>query len=201
VTLVLVRHGRTTANASGLLLGRADPPLDDTGRAQADALAVHLQAVDVQAVVSSPLRRAVATAEAIARRHGAEVRVDDRWIELDYGSLDGALPADVAADVWRTWRADPAFRPPGGESLTDLGTRVRTSCEELSRLATEGAVVVVSHVSPIKAAVAWALRVGDEIAWRMHLDVASITRIRAGPTGHGPVLLSFNENAHLGRRP
>ena len=198
MTLVLVRHGRTAANASGLLLGRADPPLDDTGQRQADALAGCLEAADVTAVVTSPLERARATADAIAARHGAEVRVDDRWIELDYGALDGALPGDVAADVWQAWRADPAYRPPGGESLADLGRRVREACGGLASGAAEGTVVVVSHVSPVKAAVAWALRVGDEIAWRMHLDVASITRIRTTAAGEAAALLSFNEIAHLG---
>ena len=197
MTLVLVRHGRTASNARGLLLGRADPPLDGAGRHQADAIARRLADADVVGVVTSPLRRATATAEVIAARHGAEVVVDDRWIELDYGALDGTRPSDVAAEVWRAWRADPSFRPPGGESLTDLGRRVREACGDVAVAAAEGTVVVVSHVSPVKAAVAWALRVGDEIAWRMHLDVASITRVRTTAAGEPAVLLSFNDVAHL----
>ena len=72
-----------------------------------------------------------------------------------------------------------------------LGVRVRGACEELLDEARERDVVVVSHVSPIKAAIAWALGVGDEVAWRLFVRVASITRVAIGPAG--PTLHSFNE--------
>ncbi len=183
--LLIVRHGQTQANVDGLVLGRADPPLTDLGRRQAAALA---QALPAPArVVSSPLRRAQETAEAF----GAEVATDERWIELDYGEMDGVPAVSVGDDVWARWRADPAFAPPGGESLVSLGARVRQSCEELSAEATEGDVVVVTHVSPIKAAVAWALAVGDEVAWRLFVEDAAVCRIRIGPSG--PLLTAFNE--------
>src|SRR5439155_19847099 len=141
--------GQTDANARGLLLGRADPPLSDLGRRQADALANRVPA-DAR-VVSSPLLRTRETAAAFGR----PVDVDDRWIELDYGDYDGRPVADVPADVWRDWRADPHFVPPGGESLVMLGNRVRAACEELLEEARDRDVVVVSHVSPIKAAIGW----------------------------------------------
>jgi len=191
--LILVRHGRTEANASGLLLGRADPGLDEVGREQAEALARAVQGV--RRVVASPLRRCMETADAIA--DGAEVDVDERWIELDYGSFDERPTRDVAPEVWRQWRADPSFVPGGGESLAALHARVEPACEALAEEARESDVAVVSHVSPIKAAVAWALGTGVDIAWRMHLDVASISRILVGD--RGPVLLSFNEVRHLTR--
>ncbi len=187
--LILLRHGQTATNAQGRLLGRADPELTALGLDQARAAAVAIG--DVSRVITSPLRRARATAECL----GAPVEVDDRWIELDYGDYDGKPFADVPAEVWSRWRADPDFVPPGGESLTALGARVRAACAELSESAVDDDVVVVSHVSPIKAAVAWALAVGDEIAWRMFLDVAAITRIAVGP--RGPSLRSFNERSHL----
>jgi broad specificity phosphatase PhoE len=188
--LILVRHGRTEANAAGLLLGRADPPLDDVGRHQAASLAACLG--EVTTVVTSPLRRAVETAEAF----GAPIEVDDRWIELDYGSFDNKRWGEVGAEVWERWRSDPEFVPPGGEeSLATVGARVAEACESLAGTAREGDVVVVSHVSPIKAAMAWALGVGVEVAWRSHLDPASITRVVVGD--RGPVLRTFNETFHL----
>ena len=183
--LILLRHGRTATNAAGLLLGRADPPLDDTGMAQARAVAELLEGV--HRVVSSPLLRARQTAEAL----GLPVTVDERWIELDYGEFEGRPFAGVPADVWDRWRHDPAFAPPGGESLADVGARVREACADLVAEAAEHDVVVVSHVSPIKAAVAWAVGAGDELAWRLHLDPAAISRVVVGP--RGPVLRSFNE--------
>ncbi len=189
--LVLVRHGQTDANARGLLLGRADPTLSPLGRRQALALATRVPAAG--RVIASPLARTVETASAFGR----PVEIDDRWIELDYGVLDGQPIGDVPATVWHEWRRDPEFVPGGGESLLTVGLRVREACEELAAEAAVGDVIVVSHVSPIKAAIAWALGVGDEVAWRMFVQVGSIARIRVDD--RGPVLLAFNEVPDLDR--
>lgn len=188
--LILVRHGRTAANAAGLLQGRRDNPLDPVGEAQAAAIARSLGPVD--RVITSPLLRARSTAAAIS----ADVVVDDRWVELDYGAFDGKAQGDLAADVWDHWRADPEYAPPGGESLAGLDRRVAAALDELAHDAQHSDVVVVSHVSPIKAAIAWA--VGSSVgvmSWRCRLDVASICRIAVTP--RGPVMVSFNETAHL----
>lgn len=187
--LLLVRHGRTEANAAGLLLGRADPSLDDLGRAQATALARALPSV--ARVIASPLRRAQETAAAF----GLPVETDDRWIELDYGDWDGLVLKEMDPAAWERWRGDPSFAPPGGESLVDLAARVHAACEALVDEARAADVVVVSHVSPIKAAVAWALGVGPETSWRMFLGVAAVTRVAIGP--RGPSLTSYNETQHL----
>ncbi len=187
--LIVVRHGRTAANALGLLQGRVDNPLDEEGQRQASAIASVLGRVD--AVVSSPLARARQTAEPL----GVEVGIDERWIELDYGEWEARPVADVPEQTWARWRSDPGFAPPGGESLTDLNQRVTEACEDLLAAATDRDVAVFTHVSPIKAAVAWALGVDDEISWRLHVAQAQITRI--GVRRGRPVLLSFNETSHL----
>jgi broad specificity phosphatase PhoE len=187
--LILVRHGETEANARRLLVGRANPPLTERGRQQARALASAVAGAGVVRV--SPLRRARETAAAF----DLPVEVDDRWIEVDYGELDGRPVTEAWAPLWERWRADPEWVPPGGESLASVGRRVREACEELREIATTTDVVVVTHVSPIKASVTWALQVGEEAAWRMFLDVASVTRIGVGE--RGPVLRSFNERHHL----
>ena len=182
--LHIVRHGRTAANARGLLLGRLDPPLDDIGRHQAAGLASSLGTVD--RVVTSPLTRTRQTAEAF----GLPVEVDDRWIELDYGRWDGQPVAEVDPAVWARWRSDLGFRPPGGETLDELGRRVRAACQDAAEVAATLDVVVVTHVSPVKAALAWALGVGDEVAWRAWVAPASVTTVACGD--HGPSLRSFN---------
>lgn len=187
--LILVRHGQTLPNLESRLLGRADPPLTDLGRQQAALMAAAVGPVD--RVVSSPLLRARETAGCF----GVDVEVDERWIEVDYGDYDERPLAEVPAELWQRWRADSAFAPPGGESLAAVGRRVRHACEELTADAADRIVAVVSHVSPIKAAVAWALGVGDEVAWRLFLDVASVSRIGMGP--HGPVLRTYNDTTHL----
>ena len=174
--LWIVRHGRTASNASGLLLGRADPPLDDVGREQAAALAASVP--EVGRVISSPLQRCVATAEVF----GVPVDVDERWIELDYGEWDQTPLSSLPAETWARWRDDLHLRPPGGETIAELGERVRAACDDLLAEAAERDVVVVTHVSPFKAAMAWAMGVGDEVCWRIHVSPASLVRIvvRAG---------------------
>ncbi len=189
--LILVRHGESTGNAAGLLLGRLDAPLTDRGRAQARSVGEVL--AGATRLISSPLSRARDTAEALGTGLGLEV--DERWIEVDYGEYDGRALDDVPGEVWARWRADPHFRPPGGETLAEAGARVRDACEELfaegGAARDGGTVVVVSHVSPIKAAACWALGLGDEGAWRLYLATASVTRIGWGPGA--PVLRAFND--------
>lgn len=190
--LFLVRHGQTAANASRLLLGRDDPPLTPLGQRQADAIAAALPAPS--RIISSPLRRATDTAAAFGR----PVEVDERWIEMDYGDLDGRSIGSVTAEFWSRWRADPAFAPTGGESLAAVGERVRSACVELAEAAAEGDVVVVSHVSPIKAAIAWVLGAPDVVAWRMYVEDAAVARVKTEPPV--PLLMSFNEVFPTARR-
>ncbi len=102
----------------------------------------------------------------------------------------------MPADLWARWKADPGLAAGGGESLVALGERVRLAVGDLAEDVSNGDVVVVSHVSPIKAAVIWALGVGDETAWRMFLAPASITRIAW--RGVEPSLVGFNDVSHLG---
>ncbi len=190
--LILVRHGESTGNAEGRLLGRIDAPLTERGRAQARSLGPAV--AGAARLVSSPLARARETAELLGT--GLTVEVDERWVEVDYGELDGATLASVPPTLWERWRADPGFAPAGGESLRETGTRVREACAELFAEDGTGArgpapVVVVSHVSPIKAATCWSLGLGDEGVWRLYLATGSLTRIGWGPAG--PVLDRYNE--------
>ena len=190
--LILLRHGRTNANREGLLQGRLDQDLDDRGQRQAAAAAelIHAEA-DVSEVVASPLARAQQT----ARAFGLPIETDERWIELSYGVYEGVAHADVPSEVWQRWRDDLDFVPEGGESLAALDERVRGACDDLVRRASQRDVVVVSHVSPMKSAVAWALGTDVGISWRCHLDHASICRIEF--RGERPVLRTFNQTVDL----
>ena len=182
--VTVLRHGRTEANARGLLQGRVDNPLDDVGHAQARAAFNALGAFD--RVISSPLKRAVETATYFDR----DPVIDERWIELDYGEWDGIPVLDVPSETWKAWRRDLDLRPPGGETLNELGARVRAALEELAASDDGGHILIVSHVSPIKAAVAWALGVDDEISWRTNLTTGSYTQLRIDADRR--VLASFN---------
>jgi broad specificity phosphatase PhoE len=188
----LVRHGETAANRDHLALGRADPVLTDRGRAQAARLAAQLVATGAGRVVSSPLLRARETAALIADTLDVAVEIDYRLVELDYGEWDERSFSEFPPEDLARWRSDAAFAPPGGESLVVLGDRVASFCAE--HIAGDD-VIAVSHVSPIKAGVLWAMNADPLLAWRMHLDVASISRIGA-PNG-SPCLLGFNATSHL----
>ncbi|MFT4596409.1 MAG: broad specificity phosphatase PhoE [Paracrocinitomix sp.] len=187
--LILLRHGRTKANAGGLLQGRIDLELDDLGQQQAQAAAAAIGKAD--RVIASPLVRAQQTAAAF----GQPVETDERFIELDYGDWEAKPVKDVPVETWNEWRSDLDFRPPNGETLNELGSRVRGALADLAAEAVHQNIVVVSHVSPIKASVAWALGTGDETTWRLFLGQASICRVAT--TLDSARLIEFNVTAHL----
>lgn len=198
--LILLRHGESESNAAGLLVGRHDSPLTARGVVQAEAAARQLlrerHDLSEAEVVSSPLRRARDTAAVTARGLGlseAAVRVDERLVELDYGTFDGLSPSAVDEEHWAAWRQDPHYRPPGGEALAELQARVVEWCEEVAEKAERGLVLAVSHVSPIKAAACWALGAEPLLSWRMTLGVAALTRLSTRPCR----LLTFGETGHL----
>jgi len=192
--IVFARHGQTAPNRDGLVLGRADPELTEEGHRQAVLLGAALAGEPVAAIVTSPLLRARQTAEVVAGACGGGVplAVDPRLVEIDWGTWEGRPAGSLAVADADRWRADDGTAPEG-ESLDSLSRRVESFC--LETLEEDGLVVAVSHVSPIKAAAAWALGVEGTVAWRMFLGLASITRVGRGRTS--PVLLSFNETGHL----
>ena len=193
--LTLVRHGRTRANAGGLLQGHVDNELDVVGHDQASVLGPALARVaPVDRIIASPLLRAQQTAAAIAGHVGLAVETDRRWIELDYGDYDGQPMSSIPPEVWARWRSDPDFRPPRGESMAELETRVHGALVDLAANDTGMHVVVVSHVSPIKAAVAWALGVDIGVSWRTALDRASMSTIRLH--AERSALVTFNVTVH-----
>ncbi len=151
---------------------------------QAAALVAALPRVD--RVISSPSLRACQTAAVL----GVELELDERWLEMDYGEFDGVVITDLPRDLFRNWMTDPEFAAPGGESLRMLATRVHAACEELLEAARDQEIVVVTHATPIKVAMAWALGVDVGIVWRSHVDQASITSVMV--RDRGPVLASFN---------
>jgi len=169
-----------------------DPPLDEVGVDQAHRTALVLNDLYPDAtVISSPLQRARTTAAAISDN----VIIDERFIELNYGDYDGVPMTDIPHDIWQQWRNDHHFRPPNGETLAELDQRVHTAWRDLSERAHDEHVIVVSHVSPIKSAVVWALNGDTSMTWRCMLDRASITRIAV--SNRGPSLIGFNDTAHL----
>src|SRR5271157_5405767 len=135
--LFLVRHGQSEANAAGLVIGRTDSPLTELGHRQAAALGDALASRGTAAarILTSPLQRAGRTAEAIAaaysRAFGPRVvappETDARFVEFDYGEFDQTPLSGFPPGFWEHWRSDPCWRPPGGETLGELGERVNAA--------------------------------------------------------------------------
>ena len=184
--ITLLRHGQTDFNAQGRLQGRIDNSLNDIGIQQAKRAAEAIGPVDK--IISSPLQRAIQTAEVF----NMEIETDENWIELDYGDWDGAYLNTISKETWSEWKNNPNFKPPKGESLKDLGDRVKLYLENVQKNSKHH-LLIVTHVSPIKAAVAWTLGVSDSVGWRTRLDTASFTQIQID--SNTPVLLKFNHTA------
>ena len=144
-----VRHGETEWNAKCRLCGRTDVPLSDVGRRQAQLLAARLKPIPFEALYTSPLRRALETANILGTALGREPVTDPRLIELSYGAWEGRTSDEVKRadpDVYRAWENDPAtVAPPEGESGEQLIERLKPFLTELAQRHPGGNAAVVCH--------------------------------------------------------
>lgn len=195
-TVLLIRHGRTTANASGMLAGRTPGiELDERGRAQAEALATRIAAVPLAAVVSSPLERTRQTAEALtAARPDVPLRLDDQLTECDYGHWSGRDLKTLAKEpLWKTVQAHPAAAVfPGGEAMAAMSARAVTAIRRWNtELGDHATYAVVTHGDIIKAIAADALGMHLDLFQRLQIDPCSVTVIRY--TATRPFVLRLND--------
>ena len=186
-TVILARHGRTAANATGILAGRSKGVhLDDTGTAQARAAAERLTGLDLAAVVSSPLERCRETAKLLVP--GARVLTDRRLLECDYGEWTGQELKKLSKEkLWSTVQTQPSgARFPGGESLPEMSARAVAAIRDRDA-AVEAEVgdhavwLAVSHGDVIKAILADALGMHLDSFQRLAVDPASVSVIRFTP--------------------
>ncbi len=202
-TVVLVRHGRTTANATGVLAGRTPGVrLDETGREQATAAAERLAGVPLARVVTSPLERCRQTARAISERQaGAPAQLREKAItECDYGEWQGRSLRELAREkLWATVQAQPSAAVfPGGESMAAMQARAvgavrRLDAEVEAEHGPDAVWVAVSHGDIIKAVLADALGLHLDLFQRINVDPASISVVRY--TATRPYVVSTNTHA------
>ncbi|MEV5739065.1 bifunctional RNase H/acid phosphatase [Microbispora rosea] len=200
-SLLLLRHGQTPLSVEKRFSGLGDPSLTPTGLAQAEAAALRLsrQPYEVEVIVASPLARARQTAEAVAARTGLTVLVDDDLRETDFGDWEGHTFAEIQQRWPRelaAWLADPDTAPPGGESFASTARRVEQARDRIVKAHEGRSVVVVSHVTPIKMLVRFALGAPPEALYRMHLDLACLSAIDYYADGPA-VVRALNDTAHL----
>lgn len=184
--MLLVRHGRTTANVSGVLAGWSPGVhLDNTGVSQASALAERLRLVPLTHLIASPLERTLETARPIAKGRSIKISRDRRVGECDYGDWTGCKLAKLAKDpLWPRVQAHPsAMVFPNGESMLQAQTRSVLACREWATKAQQTAgdqavIAIVSHGDIIKSILADALGMHLDAFQRIVIDPGSVSVIR-----------------------
>lgn len=198
-TALLLRHGQTEMSIDKRFSGVSDPPLTDVGQAQAAGAAKRLADCGATAVVCSPLLRTRETARHVADVLGLEVVVEEGFRETDFGDWEGYTFGEVKQKWPRelaAWLADSSVAPPFGESFDATATRVRQARDRVLAAYGGQTVVVVSHVTPIKTLLRFALEAPPSALYRLHLDLASLSQVLWHADGSA-VVRSMNETAHL----
>jgi probable phosphomutase (TIGR03848 family) len=208
-TVLLVRHGRTAANAGGTLAGRTPGVgLDETGRSQVAALAERLRVLPLVAVLSSPLQRCRETADPLVASGGTravprpEVEVHDALSECDYGQWTGRPLKELAKDpLWPVVQAQPSAAVfPGGESMRAMQQRAvevvrATDARVQSEHGPDAIWVAVSHGDVIKSVLADAFGVHLDTFQRIVVDPCSVSVVRYTPLR--PFVVRSNDSGDL----
>jgi broad specificity phosphatase PhoE len=194
--IILARHGETEWNVEEVFRGRADVELNETGVQQAERLAEHLSELKIEAVYSSPLKRALDTAEAIARRHKLKVETSPGLIDCDFGQWQGLQLQEVKnryKELYRQWAESPHLvKIPGGESLDMVRERAMRVVNEIVARHRER-VVLVSHRVVNKVLICALLGLDNSHFWNIKQDVCGTTTFsyqdgRFVLTGHNDTL-------------
>ncbi len=211
--MILVRHGRTAANAGGILAGRSPGVnLDETGVSQAESVGQRLSGIPLAAVICSPLERTRQTAERILtagqtrRRRATEISIDDRFAECDYGDWTGQpLKTLAKKPLWKQVQGHPSSVTfPGGESMIAMQSRATSAIREWNETVGEKSIyAVVSHGDVIKAILADALGMHLDQFQRLAVDPCSVSIIQY--TTLRPFVLRSNDSGSdlgfLARKP
>ncbi len=196
--LILVRHGETVWNVEKIYRGRTDVNLDEVGIKQAKLLGKYLSNWELEAIYSSPLRRAIDTANIIARYHKIAVQVTRGLIDFDYGEWQ-SLPEQEAKRLYPTlhneWHNNPhRVKMPGGESLEDVRRRaIGVVNDVLSKY--QGSVILVSHRVVNKVLICSLLGLDNSYFWNIKQDVGGITIFNCVDGRF--VLTRHNDTSHL----
>jgi len=196
--LILVRHGETEWNVGEVFRGRIDIELNETGLRQAELLAEYLSGVKIDAVYSSPLKRALKTAEIIARYHKLEVEIAPGLIDFDFGKWQGLPHQEVKRrykQLYAQWVNSPHLvKMPDGESLSEVRERALTVVDEVVAKH-EGAVVLVSHRVVNKVLICALLGLDNSHFWNIRQDTCGTTTF-AYENGHF-ILTKHNDTSYL----
>ena len=197
--IILVRHGETDWNTGEVFRGRADVELNDIGVREAELLGEYLGGGKIDFVYSSPLKRAVRTAAAIAGPKKLKVNTVKNLIDIDFGEWQGLSHDEVKdryPELYRDWLDTPEqIRMPGGESLENVRSRVLPFVEDAVMRCGEGRIVFVSHRVVLKVLVCALLGLDNSGFWKIRLDTGGMTRFSCGEGRQ--VLTVHNDTSYL----
>ncbi len=185
--LYLLRHGESEGNKAGKFRGRMDYPLTENGKIQAEAAGQYLKDIDFEAVYSSPMKRAMQTAEAVCSAAGIDYSISEYFNNIELGEWEGKEKALIRKTYpleWQKWINDPeSLSVNGMESIEDIKNRVREGIE-LIRESHSGNVLIVSHRAVIKPLIAELLGIERPSFWRVHVFAAAVSVMEwREPTG------------------
>jgi len=199
-TFLLIRHGQTEWNRVERFRGHADVPLNDTGLKQAEATGRYVAAQwQPAAIYSSPLSRAVKTAETIGRHAGLQVEIYPGLTDIDYGEWQGVTPEEAIRrwpEMVEAWYDAPQrVRIPGGETLDALRKRAMETIKNLTQLHSGQTIVLVGHTVINKIILLGVLGLGSECLWHIEQDACAINVFKAAAGDY--TLSSLNNTCHL----
>ncbi len=196
--IILARHGETEWNAGEVFRGRADIDLNETGRKQVKRLGEYLNETNVEAIYSSPLKRALNTAKAIAGHHHLVVEVTPHLNDLNFGEWEGLQVEEVKQKYPRPfelWATRPEkVRLPGGETLEEVRERAMKVVNGAT-VSHSGNVVLVTHRVVIKVLVCALLGLDNSRFWNVMVDTCGLTTFRYERDRF--VLIRHNDNSFL----
>jgi len=176
-TIMLVRHGETDWNVEEIFRGQMDVPLNETGTSQAKLLAEYLKDIQIEAIYSSPLKRALRTAEIIAGYHRVKVEISDGLTDFNYGEWQGLSRETVKErypGFYDAWLNNQLVKVPGGESLDNVRARSLSLVKQVVAKY-KGIVALVSHRVTNKVLICALLGLDNSHFWNIKLDNCGVT--------------------------
>jgi probable phosphoglycerate mutase len=191
-TFLFSRHAEDQTPPHTLAGRQRGIHLSEHGRAQADELAKRLAPAPIAAIYSSPMERALETAQAIARPFGFEVEIGDGFNELDYGEWTGRNYDDLRGDpIWTAFNTTRSLaRIPSGESIAEVQLRALRETERLREFLPDRLIAIVTHADVIRTVISYCLGLAIDLALRFDIEPASISLIRLDPDA--PRILMIN---------
>ena len=181
MNLIMVRHGEIPSNIKKVYAGKSPEPLTERGVRQAKEVSENLKKYEVDALYSSPMQRALQTAQIIGEGIGMDLRINDAFREIEMGPWEGLSEIDVAQKYpqeWNTWNIRPAeLRLPNRETLDELLKRVLTGIQRINRNEERRNIIIVTHVAVIRILLLWKAEKSLNFYKTIHVPNAGIFQI------------------------